>query len=62
MAGACYILLPRFTWLLSWSISKLYNLQLLSADFHDYHHRVLYTKSGNHSSTSTYMDWEVIEL
>ncbi|MQL79268.1 hypothetical protein Taro_011701, partial [Colocasia esculenta] len=27
------------------------------ADFHDYHHRVLYTKSGNYSSTFTYMDW-----
>ncbi|XP_013451995.2 methylsterol monooxygenase 2-2 isoform X2 [Medicago truncatula] len=26
------------------------------ADFHDYHHRVLYTKSGNYSSTFTYMD------
>lgn len=28
-----------------------------SADFHDYHHRLLYTKSGNYSSTFTYMDW-----
>ena len=27
------------------------------ADFHDYHHRLLYTKSGNYSSTFTYMDW-----
>ncbi|KAG2670074.1 hypothetical protein I3760_14G066900 [Carya illinoinensis] len=26
------------------------------ADFHDYHHRLLYTKSGNYSSTFTYMD------
>ncbi|KAJ7980807.1 Methylsterol monooxygenase 2-1 [Quillaja saponaria] len=27
------------------------------AEFHDYHHRLLYTKSGNYSSTFTYMDW-----
>ncbi|KAH7276885.1 hypothetical protein KP509_39G025500 [Ceratopteris richardii] len=27
------------------------------ADFHDYHHRLLYTKSGNYASTFTYMDW-----
>ncbi|KAG6534458.1 hypothetical protein ZIOFF_008345 [Zingiber officinale] len=27
------------------------------ADFHDYHHRLLYTKSGNYSSTFTYVDW-----
>ncbi|CAD5166590.1 unnamed protein product [Musa acuminata subsp. burmannicoides] len=27
------------------------------AHFHDYHHRVLYTKSGNYSSTFVYMDW-----
>ncbi|XP_020421144.1 methylsterol monooxygenase 2-2 isoform X1 [Prunus persica] len=27
-----------------------------SADFHDYHHRLLYTKSGNYSSTFVYMD------
>ncbi|WKA00984.1 hypothetical protein VitviT2T_019295 [Vitis vinifera] len=27
------------------------------ANFHDYHHRVLYTKSGNYSSTFVYMDW-----
>ncbi|XP_073113202.1 very-long-chain aldehyde decarbonylase GL1-8 isoform X1 [Elaeis guineensis] len=27
------------------------------AEFHDYHHRVLYTKSGNYSSTFIYMDW-----
>ncbi|KAK4764100.1 hypothetical protein SAY87_013538 [Trapa incisa] len=27
------------------------------ADFHDYHHRLLYTKSSNYSSTFTYMDW-----
>ncbi|MCO5558490.1 hypothetical protein L7F22_012074 [Adiantum nelumboides] len=26
------------------------------ADFHDYHHRLLYTKSGNYASTFTYMD------
>jgi plant 4alpha-monomethylsterol monooxygenase len=28
-----------------------------SSDFHDYHHRVLYTKSGNYASTFVYMDW-----
>ncbi|GJN05202.1 hypothetical protein PR202_ga22811 [Eleusine coracana subsp. coracana] len=27
------------------------------SDFHDYHHRVLYTKSGNYASTFVYMDW-----
>lgn len=27
------------------------------ADFHDYHHRCIYTKSGNYASTFTYMDW-----
>ncbi|KAG0496985.1 hypothetical protein HPP92_001420 [Vanilla planifolia] len=26
------------------------------AEFHDFHHRALYTKSGNYSSTFTYMD------
>jgi sterol desaturase/sphingolipid hydroxylase (fatty acid hydroxylase superfamily) len=35
----------------------LCNLLCDSADFHDYHHRLLYTKSGNYSSTFTYMDW-----
>ncbi|KAG2376536.1 Methylsterol monooxygenase [Vigna angularis] len=30
---------------------------IFRADFHDYHHRLLYTKSGNYSSTFTYMDW-----
>lgn len=29
---------------------------LCSSDFHDYHHRLLYTKSGNYSSTFMYMD------
>lgn len=33
-----------------------------SADFHDYHHRLLYTKSGNYSSTFTYMDWYALCL
>ena len=32
---------------------------IFRADFHDYHHRLLYTKSGNYSSTFTYMDWYV---
>ncbi|XP_074267481.1 methylsterol monooxygenase 2-2-like isoform X2 [Silene latifolia] len=27
------------------------------SDFHDYHHRLLYTKSGNYSSTFVHMDW-----
>lgn len=30
---------------------------ICSSDFHDYHHRLLYTKSGNYSSTFMYMDW-----
>ncbi|CAA7406359.1 unnamed protein product [Spirodela intermedia] len=39
-----------------WSLSN-YIPFYGGADFHDYHHRVLYTKSGNYSSTFTYMDW-----
>eukprot|EP01018_Ginkgo_biloba_P000506 Gb_29081 [translate_table: standard] len=39
-----------------WSLSKFLPLYG-GADFHDYHHRLLYTKSGNYSSTFTYMDW-----
>eukprot|EP00475_Leptophrys_vorax_P042428 TRINITY_DN80004_c0_g1_i1.p1 TRINITY_DN80004_c0_g1~~TRINITY_DN80004_c0_g1_i1.p1 ORF type:complete len:278 (+),score=8.52 TRINITY_DN80004_c0_g1_i1:56-889(+) len=27
------------------------------ADYHDYHHRCVYTDSGNYSSTFIYMDW-----
>ncbi|MQM14904.1 hypothetical protein Taro_047838 [Colocasia esculenta] len=38
-----------------WSLSNFIPLYG-GADFHDYHHRVLYTKSGNYSSTFTYMD------
>ena len=30
---------------------------LCRADYHDFHHRCLYTDSGNYSSTFTYMDW-----
>ncbi|GAB2280295.1 hypothetical protein Dimus_014936 [Dionaea muscipula] len=33
---------------------------MCSVRFHpgsDYHHRLLYTKSGNYSSTFVYMDW-----
>lgn len=36
-------------------------LAMSRADFHDYHHRLLYTKSGNYSSTFTYMDWWVFQ-
>ncbi|RDX72822.1 Methylsterol monooxygenase 2-2, partial [Mucuna pruriens] len=39
-----------------WSLSNFFPLYG-GADFHDYHHRLLYTKSGNYSSTFTYMDW-----
>ncbi|CAM6050775.1 unnamed protein product, partial [Sphagnum compactum] len=39
-----------------WSLSRLLPIYG-GADFHDYHHRLLYTKSGNYSSTFTYMDW-----
>ncbi|BAT99582.1 hypothetical protein VIGAN_10103800 [Vigna angularis var. angularis] len=39
-----------------WSLSNFIPLYG-GADFHDYHHRLLYTKSGNYSSTFTYMDW-----
>lgn len=39
-----------------WSPSKFIPLYG-GADFHDYHHRVLYTESGNYASTFTYMDW-----
>ncbi|KAK2428336.1 sterol 4-alpha-methyl-oxidase 2-2 [Trifolium repens] len=38
-----------------WSPSNFFPLYG-GADFHDYHHRLLYTKSGNYSSTFTYMD------
>ncbi|KAI5437110.1 Methylsterol monooxygenase 2-2 [Lathyrus oleraceus] len=38
-----------------WSLSNFIPLYG-GADFHDYHHRLLYTKSGNYSSTFTYMD------
>uniref|UniRef100_A0A166E156 Fatty acid hydroxylase domain-containing protein n=1 Tax=Daucus carota subsp. sativus TaxID=79200 RepID=A0A166E156_DAUCS len=40
----------------SWSISNFLPLYG-GADFHDYHHRQLYTKSGNYSSTFVYMEW-----
>ncbi|THG13620.1 hypothetical protein TEA_024056 [Camellia sinensis var. sinensis] len=39
-----------------WSLSNFLPLYG-GADFHDYHHRLLYTKSGNYSSTFIYMDW-----
>ncbi|KAL1545052.1 Methylsterol monooxygenase 2-2 [Salvia divinorum] len=39
-----------------WSFSNFLPLYG-GADFHDYHHRLLYTKSGNYSSTFVYMDW-----
>jgi 4-alpha-methyl-delta7-sterol-4alpha-methyl oxidase len=39
-----------------WSLSRVLPIYG-GADFHDYHHRLLYTKSGNYSSTFTYMDW-----
>ncbi|XP_022853237.1 methylsterol monooxygenase 2-2-like isoform X2 [Olea europaea var. sylvestris] len=39
-----------------WSLSNFLRLYG-GADFHDYHHRLLYTRSGNYSSTFVYMDW-----
>lgn len=39
-----------------WSLSNLFPFYG-GADFHDYHHRLLFTKSGNYASTFTYMDW-----
>eukprot|EP00246_Nothoceros_aenigmaticus_P004633 TRINITY_DN16245_c0_g1_i1.p1 TRINITY_DN16245_c0_g1~~TRINITY_DN16245_c0_g1_i1.p1 ORF type:complete len:246 (-),score=35.19 TRINITY_DN16245_c0_g1_i1:285-1022(-) len=39
-----------------WSLSRFLPIYG-GADFHDYHHRLLYTKSGNYASTFTYMDW-----
>ncbi|KAL2349370.1 hypothetical protein Fmac_003370 [Flemingia macrophylla] len=39
-----------------WSLANFLPLYA-GADHHDYHHRLLYTKSGNYSSTFTYMDW-----
>uniref|UniRef100_A0A803KRS2 Fatty acid hydroxylase domain-containing protein n=1 Tax=Chenopodium quinoa TaxID=63459 RepID=A0A803KRS2_CHEQI len=39
-----------------WSPSNFFPLYG-GSDFHDYHHRLLYTKSGNYSSTFMYMDW-----
>ncbi|PKU69414.1 Methylsterol monooxygenase 2-2 [Dendrobium catenatum] len=38
-----------------WSLSNFLPIYG-GAEFHDFHHRVLYTKSGNYSSTFTYMD------
>lgn len=38
---------------ISWYLFGCFN----RAEFHDFHHRVLYTKSGNYASTFTYMDW-----
>ncbi|KAH0997414.1 hypothetical protein GBA52_021278 [Prunus armeniaca] len=38
-----------------WSLSNFLPVYG-GADFHDYHHRLLYTKSGNYSSTFVYMD------
>ncbi|XP_030447282.1 methylsterol monooxygenase 2-2 [Syzygium oleosum] len=39
-----------------WSLSNFLPIYG-GADFHDYHHRLLYTKSGNYASTFVYMDW-----
>ncbi|WOG88403.1 hypothetical protein DCAR_0207638 [Daucus carota subsp. sativus] len=39
----------------------LITLWLWIADFHDYHHRQLYTKSGNYSSTFVYMEWKMLK-
>ncbi|GBG73000.1 hypothetical protein CBR_g12719 [Chara braunii] len=39
-----------------WSLSKVFPLYA-GSHHHDYHHRLLYTKSGNYGSTFTYMDW-----
>lgn len=39
-----------------WSLSNFLPLYG-GAEYHDYHHRLLYTKSGNYSSTFVYMDW-----
>ncbi|PPD94744.1 hypothetical protein GOBAR_DD08280 [Gossypium barbadense] len=56
----------HFPWSLSnfltfiWGVSSVFTCHFASsqvADFHDYHHRLLYTKSGNYSSTFVYMDW-----
>lgn len=38
-----------------WSLSNFLPIYG-GSDFHDYHHRLLYTKSGNYSSTFVYMD------
>ena len=51
----CNVLKEYFALYLLFLKSAL--LFLHSAYFHDYHHRLLYTKSGNYSSTFTYMDW-----
>nr|KJB83741.1 hypothetical protein B456_013G261900 [Gossypium raimondii] len=42
-----------------WSLSNFLPLYG-GADFHDYHHRLLYTKSGNYSSTFVYMDCTLV--
>jgi len=44
-----------FGYFVYFSIVKIY-ISISRADFHDYHHHFLYTKSGNYSSTFIYMD------
>ncbi|XVE71502.1 hypothetical protein DITRI_Ditri10aG0156000 [Diplodiscus trichospermus] len=39
-----------------WSLSNFLPLYG-GAEFHDYHHRLPYIKSGNYASTFVYMDW-----
>lgn len=54
-----FLFLDKFHFFFSFSMASWKNLLffICSADFHDYHHRLLYTKSGNYSSTFVYMDW-----
>eukprot|EP00899_Mesostigma_viride_P002595 jgi/Mesvir1/12336/Mv00522-RA.1 len=38
-----------------WAVNKFFPLYC-GADYHDFHHRLVYTKSGNYASTFTWMD------
>lgn len=67
MGGEFYKLLPSLLEALFCLLTSIFYKMLthilhvliyfFSSDFHDYHHRLLYTKSGNYSSTFVYMDW-----
>lgn len=55
---AIYLITMVWIFIYKWKNLQCWSsIKFCSANFHDYHHRVLYTKSGNYSSTFVYMDW-----